>query len=146
MLLCDYAQVAEGKLYVIGGGWSVTGPQPAPSAVALKIDVPWDRANQRMHLELSLLGEDGQPVTMPGPAGPQPVRMDGQFEVGRPPGLKPGTPIDVALAMNVGPLPLPPGQRYSWELSIDGETAEEWHLAFQTRDVPRDRSDPASLP
>lgn len=145
-MLCDYAQVADGKLYVVGGGWSVTGPQPAPSAVALKLDVPWDRANQRMHLELSLVGEDGQPVTMPGPDGPQPVRMDGQFEVGRPPGLKPGTPIDVALAMNVGPLPLPPGQRYSWELSIDGETDEEWHLAFQTRDLPRPPSDPASLP
>ena len=38
MLLCDAAQVADGKLYILGGGWSMTGPDPVPSAVALKID------------------------------------------------------------------------------------------------------------
>ena len=32
MLLCDAAQVADGKLYVLGGGWSMTGPDPVPSA------------------------------------------------------------------------------------------------------------------
>ena len=26
MLLCDSAQVADGKLFVLGGGWSLTGP------------------------------------------------------------------------------------------------------------------------
>ena len=32
LLLADAAQAAEGKLYVLGGGWSVTGPGPAPMA------------------------------------------------------------------------------------------------------------------
>ncbi len=41
MLLCDAAQVSDGKLYILGGGWSMTGPDPVPSAVALKIDVYW---------------------------------------------------------------------------------------------------------
>jgi len=41
MLLCDSAQVADGKLYILGGGWSVTGPQPVPSAVAIKLEVDW---------------------------------------------------------------------------------------------------------
>ena len=31
------------------------------------------------------------------------------FEVGRPPGLKPGTPLDFPVAVNSGPLPLGPG-------------------------------------
>ena len=44
MLLCDAAQVADGKLFVLGGGWSLTGPDPMPSAIALKIDVGWHEA------------------------------------------------------------------------------------------------------
>ena len=38
MLLADSAQVADGKLYVLGGGWSLTGPDPTPSAVAIKLE------------------------------------------------------------------------------------------------------------
>ena len=37
MILADSAQVADGKLYILGGGWSITGPDPTPSAVAIKM-------------------------------------------------------------------------------------------------------------
>jgi hypothetical protein len=47
-----------------------------------------------------------------------------------------GTPIDVALAVNLGPLPLEPGNRYTWRLTIDGETNEDWALGFTTRPRP----------
>jgi hypothetical protein len=40
MMLADAAQVANGKLFILGGGWSVTGPEPSPSAIVLKIAVP----------------------------------------------------------------------------------------------------------
>ena len=40
---------------------------------------------------------------------------------GSPGDRPPGTPIDVALAVNLGPLPLEPGNRIIWRLSIDGE-------------------------
>ena len=49
---------------------------------------------------------------------------------------RPGIPLDWAMAINIGPLPLPPGQRYVWELSIDGESQPDWHLAFSTRPPP----------
>ena len=45
MMLADSAQVSEGKLFILGGGWSVTGP-PAPSAIALHVEVPWDQTNR----------------------------------------------------------------------------------------------------
>ena len=45
---------------------------------------------------------------------------DIEFEVGRPAGIKPGTPLELPLAVNSGPLPLEPGGRYEWRLSIDG--------------------------
>ena len=133
MLLADHAVVSEGKLYINGGGWSVTGPTPTPSAIAVKLDVPWDRANQKLQLRLRLIGQDGDPVMFAGPEGPQPVEITGEAEIGRPDGLPHGADIDFPLAFQLGPLPLEPGQRYQWVLDIDGETHRDWHLTFSTR-------------
>lgn len=133
MLLADAAQAVEGKLYVLGGGWSITGPAPTPSAIALKIDVPWDQANKRHTFELSLLDADGNPVIIPTPQGEQPVQISGEFEVGRPPGLAPGTPIDMTFAANLGPLALTPGSRFTWRLTIDKGSEPDWYVSFSTR-------------
>jgi hypothetical protein len=38
-----------------------------------------------------------------------PIRIEAVFEAGRPAGLTPGTPLDGAMAITVGPLPLEPG-------------------------------------
>ena len=54
------------------------------------------------------------------------------FEVGRPAGLKPGTPLDFPVAMNSGPLLLEPGI-YEWRLTIDGEVDDDWRLPFSVR-------------
>ncbi len=57
-----------------------------------------------------------------------------QFEVGRPAGMEPGTPICVPFSFNLSPAPpLPPGGEYVWALTIDGESDEDWRLAFSTR-------------
>jgi len=133
MLLADAAQAVGGKLYVLGGGWSVTGPEPSPMAIALKLEVPWDLANMRHAWQLELLDADGHAALLADREGDQTIMLAGEFEVGRPPGLKPGTPLDLALALNIGPLPLFPGGRYVWRLSIDGETDEDWQLAFSVR-------------
>jgi hypothetical protein len=133
MLLADSAQAVEGKLYILGGGWSIRGPDPTPSAIAIKIEVPWDEANRRHALQLVLVDSDGQAVMVSTPTGDRPVELSGEFEVGRPPGLHPGTPLDVALAINLGPLPLQPDRRYVWRCSIDGRSAEDWQVAFTTR-------------
>jgi len=129
LLLADAAQVVQGKLYILGGGWSITGPEPAPSAIAIKIDVPWDEANRRHRFQLNLLDADGKPVII----GNQSVSITGEFEAGRPAGLLPGTPLDVTLAINIGPLPIQPGSRYVWRLSINDRSDEDWELAFTIR-------------
>ena len=88
MLFADAAQVANGKLFILGGGWSVTGPEPSPSAIVLKIAVPWDQANKSHHLVLSLIDTDGNPLTASDPAGQQqPFRIEADFEAGRPAGI-----------------------------------------------------------
>ena len=136
MLLADAAQVVENKLYLLGGGWSMTGPDPVPSAIAMKIEVPWDQTNDRHRWEMALLDADSQPVFVQGPEGEQALVINGEFEVGRPAGVASGTPIDLALAINLGPIPLPGGRRYVWELTIDGQSHADWQLGFATRPGP----------
>lgn len=135
MLLSDFAQVVQGKLYIMGGGWSVTGPQPCPSAIALKIDVPWNQTNRRHEFKMELIDADGHPVHLPGPEGNAPAALAGHFEVGRPAGLPVGTPLDVPLALAIPPMPLAPG-RYVWRLSLNEATQPDWEAAFSVRAVP----------
>jgi len=133
LLLADYAVVSDGKLTIVGGGWSQTGPEPAPFGIGLLIQVPWDQSNTRHTFQVELLDADGEPVELETDEDDeQPVAFGGDFEVGRPPGLKPGTPLDFPVAMNSTPLPLEPG-RYEWRLTIDGESRQDWTLAFTVR-------------
>ena len=133
LLLSDYAVVSDGKLTIVGGGWSQTGPEPAPFGIGLLIQVPWDQSNTPHNFQVELLDADGEPVVLETDEGEeQPVAFGGDFEVGRPPGLKPGTPLDFPVAMNSTPLPLEPG-RYEWRLTIDGESHQDWSLAFTVR-------------
>ncbi len=136
LLLADSAQAVDGKLYILGGGWSVTGPEPTPMAIALKLEVPWDETNRKHAWRLELIDSDGRPVEAAGGAEGRPIEIGGEFEVGRPAGVKPGTPIDLPLAINLSALPLEPDGRYVWKLWIDGRTDEDWQLAFSTRPVP----------
>ena len=133
MLLADYAEAINGKLYVMGGGWSIAGPFPSPSALAIKIEVPWNDTNQKHELKVELLDGDYNPVLVPTPAGNAALIVNGNFEVGRPPGIIVGSPLDVPFAFNIGAIPLEPSRRYIWRLSIDGRTDENWEVAFSTR-------------
>jgi hypothetical protein len=134
MMLADHAQVADGKLFVSGGGWSVCGPGLVACAVALLFHVPWQRTNERISFTLRLLDEDGMPVSQPGPDGSQEVQAGGQFEAGRPAGLAPGTDINVPITFNTI-LQLAPGRRFTWVLEVDGQVDEAWRLSFATRET-----------
>jgi hypothetical protein len=127
MLLADAAQQVGGKLYVLGGGWSTTGSPTAPMAVAIKVEVPWDRSNVAHDWRLALVDADGRPVTA---NDDRQVEVTGRLEVGRPAGLPEGTPLDAPLVVTFGPMPLPPG-RYEWRLEIQ-EFVET--CAFLVRD------------
>ena len=129
MLLADAAQVADHKLYVLGGGITAVGPRPQPLAIALLLSVPWERANQSHQWTLELLDEHGRPV----PDTEDPVAVRGRFEAGRPAGLKPGSPLAVPLAISFATLPVSPGSSYVWQLQIDGRSRPEWRIAFHVR-------------
>lgn len=129
MLLADSAQVADGKLYVLGGGLQAIGPHPQPVGIGLLIYVPWDRSNMKHDWKIELLDEDGIPVLH----NDLPVIVAGQFEAGRPPGSQPGTPLLVPLAINFSALPVKPGQRFSWRLAINDTTEPNWQVSFRVQ-------------
>jgi len=150
MLLCDHVALAEGKLYINGGGWSTTGPAPSPSGIAVFLEVPWVEANRKIEFKLKLLHEDGEPFTQLTPVGAMmPVEITATLEVGRPPGVPEGTALPVPLPINLPPLPLAPGQGFYWQAEINQQSKEEWRLSFRTRPLSlpsHDPSDPTSLP
>jgi hypothetical protein len=133
MLLADAAQAVDNKLYILGGGWSITSPGGTPFGIAIKIEVPWTEADKRHTWQLRLTDQDGHPFTVEHGAEREPLTIGGGFEVGRPAGLRPGTPIDFTLAINSAPLPLRPATRYMWRLYINDETADDWFVSFWTR-------------
>ena len=117
LLLCDHAEAVGGKLYINGGGWNVLlrPGVPVNVSLAILIEVPWDAANTQHRLRAYLLTEDG--ATVSGPYGDS-LEVEGEFEVGRPPGVKPGSTLNTPLAINFNALTLDAGG-YEWRLEVD---------------------------
>lgn len=130
VLLADHAQEVAGKLYVLGGGWSIYRGSPVTMALAVKIAVPWDAANMPHSFSARLVTEDGADPLLAGPDGqtnPTEINFQGSFEAGRPPGLAAGSDLDAPFAVNISGLPLVPG-RYEWQIAVDGEPLD--HVTF----------------
>lgn len=130
MLLCDWAEQINGKLYIMGGGWSLAAAgRPISVALAIHLAIPWDRTNIGHAIALRLVTEDGEPVT--DDAG-NAIVMEGKVEVGRPAGLQPGTPIDAPLAVVIPQIALEP-KGYRWELHVGGD--EVGSVSFRAVEV-----------
>lgn len=99
LILADSAQVIGNKLYLLGGGWDVLSvnsefPVVQQCAVALSVRVPWNETNQKHSIEVEGLSEE------PSTEEPKSLfKVDGQFEVGRPTGIRPGQDQRVQLAI-----------------------------------------------
>ena len=63
LVIADFARVANGKLDVIGGGWSLMNAQgPFGFFVAALFQIPWDQTNTKHQFRLELLDADGRGV------------------------------------------------------------------------------------
>jgi hypothetical protein len=132
MMLADHTQVADGKLFISGGGWTTTGPGASPCSVAVIFHVPWQETDKKVSFSLRLVDEDGRPVTQPGATDGMPVQVNGSFEPRRPAAITPGMEVNVPMSFNIV-LHLEPSKRYSWVLDANGRTDDSWRLSFETR-------------
>lgn len=137
VILADAAQASDGKVSMLGAGWSLTHGA-TPMAVVVFIEIPWDQANEDRAFVLELLDADGRPVVVQGGGGPRTIVVEGQIKAERAEGLPHGVPITLPpLALQIGPMPLEPG-RYVWRFSLNGTTRETWQRSFTKLAPPPD--------
>ena len=134
MLLADYAVVSDGKLTIVGGGWSQTGPEPAAFGIGLLIQVPWD---QREHACTRSPWSCSTRTEAPSPSRQTRTtitrwRSGASSRSGDRPGSSPELRSTSRWRSTRLRLPLEPG-RYEWRLTIDGDSREDWTLPFTVR-------------
>jgi len=105
----------------------------APGGAGVIFTVDYTETNMRHPFVLELLDADGEPVALPGPFGPQPVRVEQAVEVGRPAGMPHGEEQLLPFAINHPPLPLALGRSFEWRLTIDDDVDHAISLRFRTR-------------
>lgn len=136
------SQNPQGTLNLLGAGWTQTSLLPAgnpaapgmqltPSqAVAIFYEVEPHRCNHPIELLIELWTQDGHVVELPGPAGPQPLRLQQNIVVATPGGVPTGSPgTGNTLLELIQGLPLAPGG-YEWRVSLDGQHEAEWNATF----------------
>jgi hypothetical protein len=122
LVLCDFAEIdSTGKVHILGAGWSVTGPAPAPQGIVAFLKVPAERAQSPIQATLRLLDQERHLVEVPGIGGTQVLEISGQIEMQMPETWDHALDLSASFAVNVGPLPLTRGMTYSWTIEIDGK-------------------------
>ena len=98
LILADEAEVVNGKLYMMGGGWDRITAQTLPwkqhMAIALAVRVPWTDTNRQTSVGIDLTDEDGTLL----------VDVKGEFVVGRPAQAVPGQPLRSQIAIKMDAL------------------------------------------
>ena len=116
-LLADAAQVANGKLFVLGGGWARLTADVLPVSrayeLAVRVVVPWTETNRKLSFDLQMVDEDGKHLLDP--------VVRAEISVGRPVQLKEGTDQVVPLTLRLPNVRLEKEGRYAFTLSHEGE-------------------------
>ena len=116
LILADAVQAVGGKLYMLGGGWTTFRarqiPITHPLGIALGLRVPWEETNQLHRLQISLVNSDGESLVPP---------MQAELEMGRPPGLRPGSDQTAVIAVNA-PVTFAKAGRYEVRAAVEGQT------------------------
>lgn len=131
LLLANHAEAINGLLYLSGAGWTdhwrpARPPDASPPVthigVGLTVLVGWNEANQKFPLVLSLEDQDGRE---------QILRIEAEFEAGRPPGVPQGTDLRQVLALS-GEVTFPHEGRYRL-VAQAGEATRS--VSFQVHDA-----------
>ena len=97
--LANHVEALNGLLYMLGAGWTDIRPPVDPEGrlgpvhfgIGVSVLVGWNETNQRFPVEPTITHEDG---------GEPLVRVEGQIEQGRPPGLAPGSDLRSVIGLD----------------------------------------------
>ena len=126
--LADVARVAEGKLDMLGAGWTMKQPN-APFALGWIVDVPWEDLGKRFEFVIKLVDDDGAEVLSP--TNDPMCRIQGVLETQQTSEIPIGESQRYPHAVMIPPIPLEAGRSYRIEFEVNGETHFEWSRRFQ---------------
>lgn len=136
-----------GTLNLLNVGWSHTAlratPMPTaaglpqqiqlltpPHAVAVFFEAEHQYCNHPVELTISLVDEDDHIISMPGPAGSQPVHIVQNIVIASPPQAPIGSPGRGNILIEIVPgLSIPPGT-YNWKVTLAGQEDADWRARF----------------
>ena len=135
VLLCDYAEVAQNKLFITGANINRLGVQPSEPpygvniALAISVTIPWNATNQQHVMTIELVSDQGggtsERVPLSGMLPPNHDPADNgmivaAFNAGRAPDMTPGEDTLIPIAIPIFGLPLPHPGSYFFNIRIDG--------------------------
>jgi len=141
----------NGTLSLLNAGWAVihlhrpmaigaANAAPlvtAPHVVVVFLEAELGMCNKALTLEIELLTEDGGRVEIPGPTGPQVVRLEQPIMVPSPSGVPTGFPGHASAMMDLSTgLPLAPGI-YRWQARLNGKEEDDWSARFYVAPPPQ---------
>lgn len=96
VILADAADIVNGKLYIMGGGWDTFYvnegfPARLQFGVAVALRVPWHETNHLHQVEVEFADQDGKVVG----------QLGGHVEAGRPPGTPRGHSQRIQIAFRL---------------------------------------------
>ena len=96
LILADAAEVANGKVFIMGAGWTVYRVPAFPAQIqahlVLAVSIPWTLTNREHNFEIEIVDEDGRKLS----------NVKAGLEVGRPVGLSVGEAQRVPVALGFG--------------------------------------------
>jgi Family of unknown function (DUF6941) len=134
LMLANHAESVNGLLYISGGGCNIHRRMVSPGGaatlshlgLALIIAVPWHQTNLIHNLIIEFRDEDANVI----------ANIDSKLNMGRSPGLRPGTIQYANVGLPIDIVFLHPGD-YEIVARIEGGEGSERRWTFQVQDIPQ---------
>ena len=121
LITADAASISDGKINMLGAGWTRISSGLANFCVVVRIDIPWTMTNSDLDWSLDLTDQDGQIYEPTESSGK--LHLEGQVQVGRPTDLAQGASLEAPLVIPFIQLPLRPGP-LEWRFQVANTVAK----------------------
>ncbi len=115
VLIADAVENVNGKLYVMGGGWTLFRSPSFPAqvrfGVAVSVLVSWEETEAQHDIYIKIVENPDRPRQQTPMQQAMSLDINGKIQVMRPPGLEETSVQRVFLAVN-GNLPIPQTGKY----------------------------------